>query len=634
MIRPSALAIAAALALSGGLSACANMPMTEAAGPQIPAQVQYVADAHSHARPEIARVHHVDLNLAADFDRRMLAGTASLDITAEQGADEIILDIRDLDIHGVRSDDGPLDYTIGEESPFIGKPLVISIPFTEGRIHIDYSTRPDAAALQWLTPEQTAGGQLPYLFSQGQAILTRTWIPTQDSPGIRQTYSARITVPEDMKAVMSAEMLTPEGEMTPDGRRAFRFRLDNPVPPYLIAIGVGDIAFQPLGARTGVYTEPSMLARSAAEFPEVEAMVAAAEDLYGPYIWGRYDMLVLPPSFPFGGMENPRLTFATPTIIAGDRSLVSLVAHELAHSWSGNLVTNATWDDFWLNEGFTVYFENRIMEAIYGPERAEMLRALEWADLQAELAELPEGDQSLHLNLAGRDPDDGMTSIAYDKGAFFLRTIERTVGRERFDDWLRGYFDRNAYRPMTTAMFLADIREHLVRGDAALEAELQMDAWIYGPGLPSNAVQPASNAFTEVEAQVQAFVSGTPAAQLNTGDWVTQEWQHFLGSLPETMTDAQLADLDNAFGLSRAGNSEILFAWLMIAVRHQYDPAVPALEQFLTGMGRRKFTQPLYVALMAQGDWGRPLARRIYEEARPGYHPITTGSADPVVRGQ
>ncbi|MFN4295273.1 MAG: M1 family metallopeptidase [Brevundimonas sp.] len=633
MIRPSALAIAAALALSGGLSACATTLATQAAGPQIPTQVQYVADAHSHARPEIARVHHVDLNLMADFDRRMLAGTASLDITAEQGANEIILDIRDLDIHGVSSDDGPLDYTIGEESPFMGKPLVIAIPFTEGRIHIDYSTRPDAAALQWLTPEQTAGGRLPYLFSQGQAILTRTWIPTQDSPGIRQTYSARISVPEGMTAVMSAEMLTPQGEPDPRGR-AFRFRLDNPVPPYLIAIGVGDIAFQPLGARTGVYTEPSMLQRSAAEFPEVEAMVEAAEDLYGPYIWGRYDMLVLPPSFPFGGMENPRLTFATPTIIAGDRSLVSLVAHELAHSWSGNLVTNATWDDFWLNEGFTVYFENRIMEAIYGPERAEMLRALEWTDLQAALAELPEADQSLHLELAGRDPDEGMTSIAYDKGAFFLRTIERTVSRDRFDGWLRGYFDRNAYRPMTTAMFLADIREHLIAGDAALEAELQMDAWIYRPGLPSNAVQPASNAFTEVEAQVQAFVNGTPAAQLNTGDWVTQEWQHFLGSLPGTMTDAQLADLDNAFGLSQAGNSEILFGWLMIAVRHQYDPAVPALEQFLTGMGRRKFTQPLYVALMAEGDWGRPLAQRIYEEARPGYHPITTGSADPVVRGQ
>lgn len=632
MIRPSVLAIAAALALSGGLAACSSNNAVEATAPAIPTDIQYVADAHSHARPEIARVRHVDLDLTADFERRILSGTARLDITAEEGASEIILDIRDLDIRAVRSDDGPLEYVIGDERPFLGRPLTIAIPFTEGRIHIDYATRPDAAALQWLTPEQTAGGEHPFLFSQGQAILTRTWIPTQDSPGIRQTYSARIVVPEGLKAVMSAEMLTPDGEAV-DGGRAFRFRLDQPVPPYLIAIGVGDLAFQSLGERTGVWTEPSMLERSAAEFTEVEAMVEAAEALYGPYIWGRYDLLVLPPSFPFGGMENPRLTFATPTIIAGDRSLVSLVAHELAHSWSGNLVTNATWDDFWLNEGFTVYFENRIMEAIYGAERAEMLRSLEWTELQAELAGLPARDQHLHLDLDGRDPDDGMTSIAYDKGALFLRTIEGIVGRERFDAWLRGYFQRNAYRPMTTALFLADLREHLIDGDRALEDRLMLDAWINGPGVPSNAVQPSPAAFAQVEAQARAFADGTAASALETDGWVTQQWQHFLGSLPQRLTGAQLADLDRTFSLSDAGNSEIRFAWLMIAVRHRYQPAVASLEQFLTSMGRRKFTQPLYTALMAEGDWGRPIARRIYEQARPGYHPITTGSADPVVRG-
>ena len=632
MIRPSVLAIAAALALSGGLAACTNNTASEATAPAVPTDIQYVADAHSHARPEIARVRHVDLDLTADFERRVLSGTASLDITAEDGAEEIILDIRDLDIRAVRSDDGPLEYVIGDERPFVGRPLTIAIPFTEGRIHIDYATRPDAAALQWLTPEQTAGGEHPFLFSQGQAILTRTWIPTQDSPGIRQTYSARIVVPEGLKAVMSAEMLTPDGEAV-DGGRAFRFRLDQPVPPYLIAIGVGDLAFQPLGERTGVWTEPSMLERSAAEFTEVEAMVEAAEALYGPYIWGRYDLLVLPPSFPFGGMENPRLTFATPTIIAGDRSLVSLVAHELAHSWSGNLVTNATWDDFWLNEGFTVYFENRIMEAIYGAEGAEMLRSLEWTELQAELAELPARDQHLHLDLDGRDPDEGMTAIAYDKGALFLRTIEGIVGRDRFDAWLRGYFQRNAYRPMTTALFLADLREHLIDGDRALEDRLMLDAWINGPGVPSNAVQPSPAAFAAVEAQARAFAGGTAASSLDTDGWVTQQWQHFLGSLPERLTNAQLADLDRTFSLSEAGNSEIRFAWLMIAVKHRYQPAVPSLEQFLTSMGRRKFTQPLYAALMAEGDWGRPIARRVYERARPGYHPITTGSADPVVRG-
>ncbi|MDP3378324.1 MAG: M1 family metallopeptidase [Brevundimonas sp.] len=636
----STLALTAALGLT--MAACTSMPGWGGAGTppgvQAPAEVQWVRDVHSHARPEIARVHHVDLSLMADFDRRMLAGTASLSITAEPGAGEIILDIRDLDIHGVRSDDGPLDYTIGEESPFMGKPLIIAIPFTEGRIHIDYSTRPEAAALQWLTPEQTAGGRLPYMFSQGQAILTRTWIPTQDSPGIRQTYSARISVPEGMTAVMSAEMLTPEGEPDPRGR-AFRFRMDNPVPPYLIAIGVGDIAFQSLGARTGVYTEPSMLARSAAEFPEVEAMVEAAEALYGPYIWGRYDLLVLPPSFPFGGMENPRLTFATPTIIAGDQSLVALVAHELAHSWSGNLVTNATWDDFWLNEGFTVYFENRIMEAVYGRDRAMQEQVLGWEDLQGALATLPPEDTRLKLELAGRDPDDGMTNIAYEKGAFFLRTIERTVGRDRFDAWLKGYFERNAYRPMTTAMFLEDIRTHLVRGDAALEQALMMDAWVYQPGLPSNAMAPVSQAFDPVDAAARSvFLEGGAPPQSLWQGWNTQQRQRFLAWRPEGhqagqdwLSEAQLKTLDESLGLSEAGNSEVLFAWLQIAMTHRYEPAVAPTEAFLTGMGRRKFVLPLFQTLWGEGDWGRDLARRIYAEARPLYHPVTSNSVDAVV---
>ncbi|MDZ4108473.1 MAG: M1 family metallopeptidase [Brevundimonas sp.] len=637
----STLALTAALGLT--MAACTTMPGSGGAGTapavQAPAQVQWVRDVHSHARPEIARVHHVDLNLKADFDRRMLAGTASLSVTAEPGAGEIILDIRDLDIHGVRSDDGPLDYTIGDESPFLGKPLIIAIPFTEGRIHIDYSTRPDAAALQWLTPEQTAGGEQPYLFSQGQAILTRTWIPTQDSPGIRQSYSARIVVPEALKAVMSAEMLTPEGEPAGPGERAYRFRLDNPVPPYLIAIGVGDIAFASLGERTGVYTEPSMLEAARAEFPAVEAMVEEAEALYGPYLWGRYDLLVLPPSFPFGGMENPRLTFATPTIVAGDQSLVALVAHELAHSWSGNLVTNATWDDFWLNEGFTVYFENRIMEAVYGRDRAMQEQVLGWEELQGTLADLPPADTRLKLELAGRDPDDGMTSIAYEKGAFFLRTIERIVGRDRFDAWLKGYFERNAYRPMTTAMFLEDIRTHLIRGDAALEEALMMDAWVYQPGLPSNAMAPVSQAFDPVDAAAQSvFVEGGAPPQSLWQGWNTQQRQRFLAWRPEGhqagqdwLSEAQLKALDETLGLSVEGNSEVLFAWLQIAMTHRYEPAVAPTEAFLTGMGRRKFVLPLFQTLWGEGEWGRTLARRIYAEARPLYHPVTSNSVDAVV---
>ena len=195
-------------------------------------------------------------------------------------------------------------------------------------------------------------------------------IPTQDSPGIRQTYNARIVAPAGLRAVMSAEQVTPPGTAA-GGESVFEFRLTHPVPPYLIALAIGDVQFREISPRTGVYSEPGVVDSAAFEFADLDRMVQAAETLLGPYRWDRYDVLVLPPSFPFGGMENPRLTFATPTVIAGDRSLVSLVAHELAHSWSGNLVTNATWSDFWLNEGVTTYVERRIMEAIYGPERAD-----------------------------------------------------------------------------------------------------------------------------------------------------------------------------------------------------------------------------------------------------------------------
>jgi leukotriene-A4 hydrolase len=592
-------------------------------------------DIHSFARPEVARVTHVELDLRADFERKRLSGTATLDVAAAPGPVELVLDTRELDIQGIAGPRGEaLRWSLGAPDSILGRALTVALPAGVRHVAVRYETSPSAPALQWLSPEQTAGKAHPYLFSQGEAILTRTWIPTQDSPGIRQSYAARIVVPTGLKAVMSAEMLTPEGEPA-QGGRAFRFRLDHPIPPYLIALAVGDLAFRPLGPRTGVYTEPSVLDRAAYELADVEKMVAAAETLYGPYRWGRYDILVLPPSFPFGGMENPRLTFATPTILAGDRSLVSLVAHELAHSWSGNLVTNGTWSDFWLNEGFTTYFENRIMEALYGPERATMLASLGWRSLQDAVKELggPTGaDTRLHLDLAGRDPDAGMTDIPYEKGAAFLRTIEQAVGRPRWDAYLRSYFDRHAFQPMTTAAFLADLRERLIQGDPALEQRLSLDEWVYRPGVPANAVEPRSAIFQRVEEQASGFAAGGSVSAVETRGWTTQEWQHFLGALPEALPAARLAELDQAFHLSQQGNSEILFLWLQMAVRNRYEPAVPALERFLTSQGRRKFLTPLYTELMRQDEWGRALARRIYAEARPGYHSVSVGTIDAIVK--
>jgi leukotriene-A4 hydrolase len=635
---PSFRAFAAAFALVvAGCSAekHEDQAKQERSGERIMAPVltgEDARDTFSYARPQVARVTHLALDLTADFAAQRFGGTAILDVQAAPNAKEIVLDSKGLEIASVINGQGqPLAFTLGQADAARGAPLTIQLNGAD-QLKIAYKSAPNAEALQWLTPEQTAGKKQPFLFSQGQPTLNRTWIPTQDSPGIRQTWEARIVVPEPLKVVMSGENLTREGEPVEGGGRAFRFRMDKPVAPYLIAIAAGDIAFQPLGPRSGVYAEPATLKSAAAELADTEKMIDAAEKLYGPYRWGRYDMIVLPPAFPYGGMENPTLTFLTPTFIAGDRSLVGLVAHELAHSWSGNLVTNAVWGDSWLNEGFTSYFENRIMEALYGPERAAQEAALSWADMESALDELGRTAPGtrLHNPEAGTDGESG---IVYDKGATFLRTIERIAGRERFDAWLRSYFDRHAFQPMTSARFLADLRQNLVKGDEALEERLKLDEWVYQPGLPDNAVKPNPQGFAEVDAAVRAFGGGGPASAVPYAGWTTAQRLRFLNGLPRQLPQPRLAELDQALRLSQSGNAETLFAWLQLALGNRYEPAVPTAERFLLAMGRRKFVAPLFETLVAQGEWGRPIAERIYARARPSYHSVTTGTVDETLKG-
>jgi leukotriene-A4 hydrolase len=589
-------------------------------------------DSYSYARPAEARVTHVALDLTADFTAKRIGGTALLDIQAKPDSKEIVLDSKGLEVSSISDSDGSaLPWAVGASDPERGAPLTVQLNGAR-RIRIAYKSAPDAEALQWLTPEQTAGKKHPFLFSQGQSILNRSWIPTQDSPGIRQTWEARIVVPEPLRAVMSGERLTPEGEPAPGGGRAFRFRMDKPVAPYLIALAAGDIGFQSLGPRTGVYAEPATLKAAAAELVDTEKMVDAAEKLYGPYRWGRYDVIVLPPAFPYGGMENPTLTFLTPTFLAGDRSLVGLVAHELAHSWSGNLVTNAVWSDSWLNEGFTSYFENRIMEALYGPGRASQEAALSWADMESAFEELGAGAPGTRLHDDGESDEGGASGIVYDKGATFLRTIERNVGRERFDVYLRSYFDRHAFQPMTSARFLADLRSNLVKGDKALEEKLKLDEWVYKPGLPANAARPDPAAFAPVDQALGAFAAGGAAPAAAWSGWTTAERLRFVNGLPRELPRPRLAKLDRALGLSVSRNSEILSAWLQLALANRYPPAVPAAERFLMSMGRGKFVAPIFRTLWGEAEWGRPIAERLYARARPLYHSVTSGQVDKVMK--
>src|SRR5918993_1284589 len=565
-------------------------------------------DIHSYARPLEARVHHVALDLTVDFQAKRIGGTATLDIERRPEAKEIVLDDKKLEIEGITDRKGePLTWKVGATDANLGAPLAVALRPDTDRLVIRYKSAPDAEALQWLTPEQTAGKRRPYLFSQGQAILNRSWIPTQDSPGIRQSWEAKIRVPAGLTAVMSAPRAAKP--LTQGGESIFEYRMDRNVPPYLIAIAVGDLAFKPLGPRSGVWTEPSMLDAAAAELADTEKMIDAAEKLYGPYLWERYDMIVLPPSFPFGGMENPTLTFLTPTFIAGDKSLVSLIAHELAHSWSGNLATNATWADFWLNEGMTTYATSRIVEAIYKPKAAAQQIAFGVDSLNEEietLGGLKAPDTRLHIDLKGRNPDDGLTEIAYEKGAAFLRTIEAAVGRERFDAWLKGWFERRRFQPVTSAIFLADLRQHLVKGDRALEQKLMLDQWVYQPGLPSNMATPDPQGFADVDRAVAGFARGGVPDTAAWGRWNTDERLRFLNKLPRQLPKARLDALNQAYGLNPIGNMEVRFAWLDLAVKNRYDPAIPSLEQFLTGQGRRKFVRPL-IKDLAETPWGKPI---------------------------
>lgn len=571
-------------------------------------------DIHSHARPSEAVIKHLSLDLLADFKLKKLSGTATYDITIIDDADTIIFDTRNLDIHQVTVNGIKVDHTLGASSEWIGQALMIPVEFNSKQLVITYSTRPAADALQWLNPSQTAGKKHPYLFTQGQAILTRTWIPIQDSPGIRLTYDARITVPKELMAVMSAS--NPQAK-TNDG--VYNFKMEQPIPAYLIALAIGDIQFKSLGARTGVYTESAMLNKAAYEFADMEKMVEVAESLYGPYQWDRYDVIVLPPSFPFGGMENPRLTFATPTILAGDRSLTSLIAHELAHSWSGNLVTNATWNDFWLNEGFTVYFERRIMEAIYDSTYRSMEASLGLQSLKSTVGELEAEQTHLYLDLHGKNPDDGMNDIAYEKGAYFLMMLEKAAGRKTFDAFLRKYFDAHKFQSMSTERFLVYLDANLIKPN---NLKVNIDEWVYGPGLPENLPVPSNERFSKVDTAVTLFQQGTKSAQLASKDWSTHEWLHFIRALPDSLNDQQIADLDQTFGWTKSQNSEIKAAWFTLAIKQGYGKQIlPAIREFLVNVGRRKFLTPIYTAMIENGMTEE--AKSIFNEARQNYHSVS-----------
>lgn len=581
-----------------------------------------VTDPHTLSNYADVEVNHLDWDAVVNFDNQQIQADATWTINNKSNTDKLVLDTKGLEIQNVvLNGSQKTQFELLEGNELYGRPLEIEIFEDTETVTITYNTTKASEAIQWLTPQQTDSKTDPFLFTQSQSILARTWLPSMDGPGFRFTFKANVKVPEGLLALMSAK--NPKFK---DDNGEYQFEMNQPIPSYLFSLAVGNLQYENIGENSGVYAEPTVIAKAAKEFEDLPKMITAAENLYGDYRWDEYDIIVLPPSFPFGGMEHPRITFATPTILAGDKSLTSLVAHELAHSWSGNLVTNSNWNDFWLNEGFTVYFEQRIMEEIYGRDYSEMLASLSYEGLQGELEELPKDDTRLQLELENRNPDEGMTGVPYDKGYLFLRNIEETIGRENFDQFLRNYFDTYGFKVMNTPTFIELIEDKIIQGNDEIAEQLALEQWIHQPGLPENHPVPTSNQFAKVREFTTASVSDIQAA---SEDWSSHEWQHFIESLPADTSVERMAVLDEAFGFTNSGNSEIQFDWFMLAIKNNYEASYPAIEEFLIRVGRRKFLRPLYQTMVDENktDW----ALEIYEQARPNYHSVSFNTIDEIL---
>ncbi|MBL0214161.1 MAG: M1 family metallopeptidase [Myxococcales bacterium] len=568
-------------------------------------------DPHSYNDDTQLETETLALTARIDFATRVMHAEATLTFK-RPGGGALDLDTRDLAIESVADQDGrELAFTLHPAEPFLGARLAITLPAATRAIKLRYRTSPDASALQWLEPAQTRGGKLPYLFSQCQACHARSIIPLQDTPRLRIRYTAELAIPRTLTCVMAAA----DRGRTEDGELAIhRFEMPQPIPPYLFAFAVGDLVSKDLSPRCRVWAEPAQVEAAAYEFADVEAMIGAAEALFGPYDWERFDILTMPPSFPYGGMENPRLTFLTPTVIAGDRSLVSVVAHELAHSWTGNLVTNANAEHFWLNEGFTMYAERRIVEALDGVEMASLHAALGRRELDESIERFKERPAMTRLrtDMSGIDPDDGYSLIPYEKGYFFLCALEAVVGRPAFETWLRGYLQTFRFGAITTDDFLANIEQGL---PGAL-AKANASTWIDGEGVPASALPPRSKRLDAIE----SLHGKAPTAQAAAA-WTATEWQLYLETVPRPASEELLTGLDAQFHLTASTNYDVLVSWLTLALHSGHHAVLPRVNEVLAAVGRMKYLRPLYTAL-ANDPRTKAGAIETFAKLRAGYHPI------------
>lgn len=639
------------IALSFYLVSCDSSPKAPATKTEQLADSSY--DDHSYSNIKEIRTTHLDLELEVNFNNKTIYGVARHTMK-NFGSDTAIFDIKGLQIQkittGKKNQEREADFVIGnmDKDSILGQPLLVSVSPKTTQINIYYQTTKDSEALDWLDTNLTSSKKYPFLYTQGQAILTRTWIPTQDSPSNRITYSAKVKVPEELMAVMSAK-----NQKKKNSEGIYNFEMKKAIPSYLIALAVGDLKYHAFSKNTGVYCEPELMSASKNEFVDLPRMFNAAERLYGKYQWDQYDLLILPYSFPFGGMENPMLTFVNPTIIAGDRSLVSVIAHELAHSWSGNLVTNHTWNDFWLNEGFTVYFENRIMEKLYGKEIADILAIIEFQELEDELDQIRKSkhpnDSKLFLDLENRNPDDGMTDIAYVKGAFFLKTLEEKVGRKQMDIFLKKYFQHFAFKTINSKTFVNYLNEQLL---SKTKIQFNTEEWIYKKGLPKNCLQLSSSRLENMTEMAEKTNAGEVlfapkitykyyrkkgkryrkmiVTKIERKNYIVQEWQTFIRALNPEIGKRKMKELDQFLAFSTCGNAEIMNEWFVLAIKNDYTEIRPEIAAFLSKIGRRKYLVPIYEALAEKPEnliW----AKELFKNVEANYHAVSRNTVEEIL---
>jgi aminopeptidase N len=573
-------------------------------------------DPHSYADLVQGQISHIDLRIKANFETHILHVEADYQLE-EPVSGSLFLDTSKIELESAQANEQPIQFEFDEQDELLGERLHLRGLENASSFTLKFATSPEARALQWLPAVQTAGGEYPFLFSQCQAIHARSVFPCQDTPSVRFTFTAEVEVPGTLTAVLAAEQVDVEER---GANNVFRFKMPQPIPSYLFAIGAGNLVFRELGPRTGVYAEPELVDAAAWEFAENEGKIVEAEKLLGPYLWGRYDLLILPPSFPYGGMENPRLTFLTPTAILGTRGQASLITHELAHAWTGNLVTNATWEDFWLNEGWTTYAETRITEILEGKEAADLM-AVYYEQRLFEIMELVGMESPLNclkVPSQGRDPDASFTIVPYYKGSFLIKEFEYVVGRERFDAFIQKYTGKFQFQSLTTEAFLTFLKGELPE----VFEKINIQGWVYEPGLPEKRTRPQSDLYDEVQDVLAEYKAGTRPTREQVANWHRYQILSFLQALPKQIPVEDCKYFEEILELESKNDGAHYSIFYALCVTSGYKEILPRIEEFIGRIGRILYIAPIFRAMIAT-DWAKPHARRILEEVRERHHKIT-----------